>query len=67
MRPSELDVRKRRAEQAYELREMQDLIAKLDESRPVLADDMRRQVQRLIEATVRMTAAEMVDIEDAAQ
>lgn len=67
MRPSELDVRKRRAEQAYELRVMQDLIAKLDESRPTLADDMRRQVQRLIEATVRMTAAEMVDIEDAAQ
>lgn len=67
MRPSELDVRKRRAEQAYELREMQDLIAKLDDSRPALADDMRRQVQRLIEATVRMTAAEMVDVEDAAQ
>lgn len=67
MRPSELDVRKRRAEQSYELREMRDLIAKLDESRPVLADDMRRQVQRLIEATVRMVAAEMVDLEDAAQ
>lgn len=67
MRPSELDVRKRRAEQSFELREMRDLIAKLDESRPTLADDMRRQVQRLIEATVRMTAAEMVDLEDAAQ
>lgn len=67
MRPSELDVRKRHAEQSYEQREMRDLIAKLDDSRPELADDMRRQVQRLIGATVRMVVAEMVDLEDAAQ